>query len=166
MTEKRLKLWNGRMSPPYKHGYVAAYSRADAIRVIAESLGYSSRGMVSELRDYWSEGNWGNSMIGIVPERGLWASHTDSGPIGRVVKGKWQVVKTRGPEWAEFLAEKETREKQAKAARLAAHQERCDRARRLFQGLSGPVGMDFGIAKDVVTIEFLSHKFTVTEATE
>jgi hypothetical protein len=88
MAEKKLKLWNGRMSPPYEHGYVAAYSRADAIRVFTEATGYSSRGMDSELKVYWHQGSWGTSMTGIKPERGLWASLKGTREIVRIVNGR------------------------------------------------------------------------------
>lgn len=102
---KTLKLWNGRAyccrkrSDPlwddvrpngYQKAYVAAYSRADARRVIQEYCGtLPSDG---ELRDYFSE-CWGRSMEGITPERGLWLEFG---------KGPVQVVaprKTGGNDW-------------------------------------------------------------------
>jgi hypothetical protein len=82
---RQLKIWNGggsalrkRGDPLWKdvrfngepHGYIAAYSRADAERIIEEYCG--QRPPVSLLRDYWHEGTWGIAMDGIVPERGLW----------------------------------------------------------------------------------------------
>ena len=82
---KKLKIWNGRGYCCYKpndpkwsalngkhnaHAYVAAYSRADARRVIHEYCGFMPPD--SEIRDYWSEGAWGKSMEGVIPERGLW----------------------------------------------------------------------------------------------
>lgn len=89
---KTLKLWNGRgyccdkrdarwNALPHNrapHAYVAAYSRADARRVIEEYCGRLPAD--SELRDYWSEGCWGNSMRDIPPERGLWLQwhHTET----------------------------------------------------------------------------------------
>lgn len=81
---KVLKFWNGAGSVCRKssdplwhhlrfnqspHAYVAAYSRADARRVIEEYCGRLPSD--NELREYWSE-CWGNAMNGIVPERGLW----------------------------------------------------------------------------------------------
>ena len=92
---KELKLWNGRAyvlrrpddamwaevrENAYQNACVAAYSRADARRVIAEYCG-SDIGD-SELRDYWSQG-WGNSMQNVTPERGLWID-VGKGPV-RVV---------------------------------------------------------------------------------
>ena len=61
-------------------GYVAAYSRADAERVIEEYAGH--RPTRSELRDYWSP-CWGNPMDGIEPERGLWLTfdHSERTPV-------------------------------------------------------------------------------------
>lgn len=71
MSGRPLKLWNGCIYP-YRGetGYVAAYSRADAVRVINEALGHKA---VSdhELKTYWHEGCWGDAMEGITPERGL-----------------------------------------------------------------------------------------------
>lgn len=83
---KKLRLFNGRFHEKdagQVHAYVAAYSRADAVRVITEYLGYKTRGMENELKVYWSE-TWGNPMIGIEPQRGLWVQlkHMDK-PIKR-----------------------------------------------------------------------------------
>jgi hypothetical protein len=67
---KTLRLFNGRWMPN-GHAYVAAYSVADACRVIREcsNNGY---GVETELRVYWSHDAWGTAMNGITPERGLW----------------------------------------------------------------------------------------------
>ena len=54
------------------HGYIAAYSVADAIRVLDEYVG--GRGNSTEIRKYWAHDCWGNPMDGITPERGLWVS--------------------------------------------------------------------------------------------
>lgn len=84
---KELKLWNGRASWMRKpedplwngvrvnsctHAYVAAYSRADARRVIQEYTG--SMASDNEIKEYWNEGCWGNDMKGIDPVRGMWLS--------------------------------------------------------------------------------------------
>jgi hypothetical protein len=63
-------------------GYVAAYSRADARRVIAQYTGMEPSD--TELREYWSE-CWGNSMDGITCERGLWIQFSDHEKPVRVV---------------------------------------------------------------------------------
>ena len=99
--KEALKLWNGdasfmrmSVSPKSKlwkdvkfngtvRGYVAAYSRADARRVIAEYTG--SEPSDSYIRDYWSCGHWGNSMKGIEVERGLWLQFGFNGYPVRVV---------------------------------------------------------------------------------
>lgn len=73
---RKLKLWNGRaimVDRKYDHAYVAAYSRADARRVIAEYKGRTISD--NEIKEYWSEGCWGNAMDHVVPERGLWLSN-------------------------------------------------------------------------------------------
>ena len=70
-----LHLFNGRWMEGRHgcgHAYVAAYSRADAARVITEALGYEPRGILNELKVYWSQGTWGDHMKGITPERGIW----------------------------------------------------------------------------------------------
>lgn len=71
-TTKPLKLYNGRLT--YKrvrgHGYIAAYSDADAIRILDQVVG--GRGNRKEITVYWSKGAWGNQMDGVTPERGLW----------------------------------------------------------------------------------------------
>jgi hypothetical protein len=94
---KKLHLWNGagyclrkRDDPAWAdvpdnnapHGYVAAYSRADARRIIAQYCGREPPD--SELRGYWSHGAWGNPMNGITPERGLWIGFNPDAPT-RVV---------------------------------------------------------------------------------
>lgn len=75
MAEKKLKLWNGRWYP-YRgeSAYVAAYSRADAVRLLhsIKDVHISD----SEIKNYWAGGTtdcyWGNQMAGITPERGVW----------------------------------------------------------------------------------------------
>lgn len=90
---KELKIWNGRGYCCRKtgdahwaairtnvdvHAYVAAYSRADARRVIEE---YSGRDPGdTELKVYWCEGTWGNAMQGVTPERGLWLGFAPQKP--------------------------------------------------------------------------------------
>ena len=73
---KQLKLWNGRWYP-YRGQtvYVAAYSRADAVRLI-NTVAEGRRVSDSEIKTYWSGGTatccWGDAMKGITPERGVW----------------------------------------------------------------------------------------------
>jgi hypothetical protein len=61
--------WNGVSHNASAHAFVAAYSRADARRLIAE---YWRDPGDTELRVYWHEGAWGNDMAGITPERAIW----------------------------------------------------------------------------------------------
>ena len=82
---RELKLWNGRCyclrrpnDPLWDNvasnasvvAYVAAYSRADARRLCAEYCGRDPG--ETEIRDYWSAGQWGVRMAGVTPERGIW----------------------------------------------------------------------------------------------
>lgn len=96
---RALKIWNGngmsscrkRDDPmwrdvpgnAYVHAFVAAFSRADARRVIEEYCGRLPTD--SELRDWWSEGAWGTAMAGVEPERGLWLQVDQNKPPVRVV---------------------------------------------------------------------------------
>jgi hypothetical protein len=85
-VKKQLVLFNGRAAVVYNprdpvwwsmpdkyrvRAYVAAYSTADAVRLIEEYNGGWPRA-ASELRTYWSKGTWGRAMDGITPERGIW----------------------------------------------------------------------------------------------
>ena len=70
---KKLILMNGRWNNCSQHIYVAAYSKADAVRICSELSGHS-RGWISEINNYFSIGCWGNAMTGITPERGAWIS--------------------------------------------------------------------------------------------
>lgn len=40
---------------------------------------------VTEIRDYYCEGLWGNRMDGITPERGVWVTRTELGPPERIL---------------------------------------------------------------------------------
>ena len=70
-------MWQGIRHNAYQNACVAAYSRADARRVIAEYCGMDIGD--SELRDYWSMG-WGDNMQSVKPERGLWID-LGKGPV-------------------------------------------------------------------------------------
>ena len=95
--EKKLILWNGRGIYLRKNAepwtsmntrnsgsvYIAAYSGADALRLIKDYMGHVPRGMAGEMRSYWSKGCWGTGMVGVKPERGIWLikSHQEPTPI-------------------------------------------------------------------------------------
>lgn len=77
----KLKIWNGRgfrmidgKARKIEHVYVAATSRADAVRLINEVAGWASVND-NELKTYYSP-CWGNQMDGITPERGVWVTWT------------------------------------------------------------------------------------------
>jgi hypothetical protein len=74
MCKRALKLFNGRgqyheASGLSGHLYIAAYSVADALRVLMEH-GFESVSR-REINEYFAE-CWGNSMDGVQPERGVW----------------------------------------------------------------------------------------------
>lgn len=61
---KQLRFWNGRgAGNKYQGGtfFVAAYSKAQAARMIGEAAGYSWP-LNSEIKDYYFEGTWGTRM--------------------------------------------------------------------------------------------------------
>lgn len=84
MATKRLKIWNGRGHGKFssQHIYVAAYSMAEAARLISQSCyDISDRISVQEIKNYYSD-CWGNVMKGIIPtEPCLYISDKYSKPI-------------------------------------------------------------------------------------
>jgi hypothetical protein len=94
LKQRKLKIWNGRPYCCHKpsdkrwsrsmegHAYVCARTREEARRVIEEYCGIKPS--ANELRDYWSDGCWGDAMVGIEPECGLWISFGRDKPV-RVV---------------------------------------------------------------------------------
>ena len=81
MARKHLKFWNGRplgkflRNDNYKsaHMYVAAYSRAEAQRLI-DKIGCVGR---NEIKEYYSE-CWGTTMDTVVPyDSGVWVVYKD-----------------------------------------------------------------------------------------
>lgn len=94
MLAKQLILFNGRAyccvkrADPFwsvrqtaevndAHAFVAAYSIADAQRLVSEYTGRPTS--ISEIKSYWSKNAWGNAMDGITPERGIWISFGNRG---------------------------------------------------------------------------------------
>lgn len=67
---KNLKIWNGRGHGNYDKGhiYVAAYSQKHAAELVSLAC-YERPDLINayEIRNYFSEGAWGNSMNGIEP---------------------------------------------------------------------------------------------------
>jgi hypothetical protein len=79
MKEKKLKIANiGDWTHRGGHLYVAGYSQKDMVELINEAYGkVRGNGCVGSytlgyFRGYGSMGCWGDSMNGIVPERGVW----------------------------------------------------------------------------------------------
>ena len=93
---KKLKIWNGGdWDHRGGHVFVCAHSVKDAAELICEAYkkikGYVDRPDIKivsegEIRTYYSAGCWGNSMEGVVPERGVW--WIKSNGYGRPVDGK------------------------------------------------------------------------------
>lgn len=69
---KKLKLYNGRGEKKNEHLYIAAYSRADAARMLVEVYGRGINYWQREIKIYFSE-CWGNLMDGVEPKRGVWS---------------------------------------------------------------------------------------------
>ena len=79
---KTLKIWNGSsLAWSEGHMYVAAYSLADAVRMVNAAyrkvMGYEEHPEINPVgmsyaRKMWSPNCWGNAMEGITPERGVW----------------------------------------------------------------------------------------------
>lgn len=70
-TKRKLRFFNGRTSCGAEHGYIAAYTKKQAIELGVEAFG---RFTVSELKNYWAEA-WGTTMRHIQPtvtEPGVW----------------------------------------------------------------------------------------------
>lgn len=102
VAERKLVLFNGggrftleKREDPFWQGlkpssecdaYIAAYSLADAGRLIVEYLGRKPRGLDSTLRLWWNRGAWGNAMEGITPSRGIWVKLDRNAPV-QIFKG-------------------------------------------------------------------------------
>ena len=82
MKTKQLIIMNGRFLTRGKfvHAYVAAYSKADANRLLIEAANGHGN-FVNEINTYFSIGCWGNHMDGITVERGVWLQTENDKPI-------------------------------------------------------------------------------------
>lgn len=93
--DKPLLIWNGRGHQSdlgerirWDHLYVCARSRAEASRLMAKALGRpKDTSFLSELKNYYSFGCWGNRMTGITPEVGVWGArdHCDTTKPERII---------------------------------------------------------------------------------
>ena len=68
---KTLKKFNGRGYGRDEHLYIAAYSGADACRMLSKLYSKTESYWKNELRIYFSE-CWGNPMEGVEVKRGGW----------------------------------------------------------------------------------------------
>jgi hypothetical protein len=70
-TKRKLRFFNGRTIYERGHGYIAAYTKKQAVELGQEAFpGFT----MSELNNYWSEA-WGTTMSNIQPhvtEPGVW----------------------------------------------------------------------------------------------
>ena len=83
---KKVKIFNGRWRHN-GHAYVGAYSQQHAIDLLNKvNDGNGWRMTLSELQKYWSKGCWGNAMIGIEPEVGVWIQEDRfKSPVKRLI---------------------------------------------------------------------------------
>lgn len=160
---KSLKLWNGRIYN-YEHGYIAARSVADAVRVAQEHLPLAQI-TPHEIKVYWHANAWGNRMIGITPERGLWAEKQKTREIVRIVHGK-EIPVTRGPEWEQFQAKQKA---ELEAAAREQEREREEKQRRLCElhefllKTSGSEFVDHTLEQGVSAFWFRGHRYEIRE---
>ncbi|HEX5704894.1 MAG TPA: hypothetical protein VFX97_16975 [Pyrinomonadaceae bacterium] len=130
---RELKLFNGRLLD-FQHGYIAAYSRADAVRLYDEFIG--GRGTLPEIRDYWNKGSWGNSMIGVTPRRGMFAQTKDGALVEFTAFGKHKPLERDDPEaWEAYQAKQQSERDATQADAQRAREERRERLRILADGL-------------------------------
>ena len=77
---RKLILMNGRWGHDNgQHIYIAAYSKADAARILnglQEHINGDWHGWLYEINKYFNKGVWGNKMDGIKPERGAWVTES------------------------------------------------------------------------------------------
>jgi hypothetical protein len=76
-----LKRWNGRGWDNVEHVFVAAYSAAEAVRLL-KAAGHSHM-TTYELKVYFWK-TWGEPMKGIRPERGVWIQRKGNRAVERV----------------------------------------------------------------------------------
>lgn len=159
MSKEKLKLWNGRLSG-FRHGYIAAYSRADAVRVYEEF--FMGRGTLPEIRDFWSEGQWGNTMIGVTPRRGMFAETKDGALvefIGFYAKHK-PLERDDSAAWEQFQAKQKAATEAAEREREQAREEKRERIQQLSNELSAFYRK---VGDDYIEIDFKLRKYRITE---
>lgn len=163
MKSKTLKLFNGRLIG-YEHGYIAAYSQADAVRIYEQYVG--GRGTLPEIRDYWHEGSWGNDMIGVTPRRGMFAKTKDGTLVEFVGFDKTKPLTRDDPQtWEAHQAEERKRREGREASKQRKNEERCERVFRLWQTLASKVAGFHQQMRDndVIELDFEGHKYEIRE---
>lgn len=159
---RKLKLFNGRLAG-FEHGYIAAYSRADAVRIYEEFFG--GRGVLPEIRDYWSEGLWGNQMIGVTPRRGMFAETKAGALVEFVGFHKHKPLERDNPEaWEIHQAEQQTKRNAAEAEKQRAREEKRERLASLYRKL---MMLCDGITLETDRITFVvegdEHRYEIRE---
>jgi hypothetical protein len=102
--EKKIIIMNGRFSPScysrvYNHSwhiYIGAYSKADAARILGTAL-QDTRSQIAEINVYFSKGCWGNSMEGILVQRGAWMTKDYNDKPIRIVDESGNLIKENYP---------------------------------------------------------------------
>lgn len=161
MKSKTLKLFNGRLIT-YEHGYIAAYSRADAVRIYEQYVG--GRGTLPEIRDYWHEGSWGNTMIGVTPRRGMFASTKTGELVEFVGLSKTKPLTRDDPKaWEAHQAEERKRRERREAAKRRENDERTARLIALRDAILETVPETYTVSGDEPVIEFRDRRYEIRE---
>ncbi len=74
MSEKKLKIWNGRTLECRGHFYACGYSKNDVLKMLNEyaDKNHQRDYTMYEANNFWNPNAWGTQMDGIERERGLW----------------------------------------------------------------------------------------------
>lgn len=153
---RKLTLFNGRLAG-FEHGYIAAYSRADAVRIYEEFFG--GRAVLPEIRDYWSEGSWGNQMIGVTPRRGMFAKTKDGSLVEIIGIGKAVSLVRDDPQaWTEYQKQEQARRDAYTAHKRQEYQEKHNRLKQFAGHYILPTPKD-----DAITVEYRGHRYEIRE---
>ena len=83
MSNKQLKIWNGRGWKDIEHWYGAAYSIIDLIHLL--KLAGNSWASYREIREYSNKDCWGVRINGIKCERGIWVLKKGAVSVEKVI---------------------------------------------------------------------------------
>jgi hypothetical protein len=84
-TKRKMRFFNGRTMANRFHGYIAAYTKKQAVELGQEAFGSFT---MNELNTYWSEA-WGVYMDDIKPtvtEPGVWMVHEGFARVWKFVR--------------------------------------------------------------------------------